>query len=154
MDTDLVSCSTSSLGVRSREAVLDVQGCTMFCLANGPDSAVHFHRSPAAEEISQFRVCEAVSDEAVARSTVLSSIAEAGGDAQLPGAVTLAGFRIWRNLASGNPDISVKSLCIGYQVRARKLPVCLDCRCITIHTYWKRNGGSCHSRASRQPEHH
>lgn len=93
----------------------------MFCAADGQNAAVRMLRSRPDAETCGTTACEAVSEEVIARSAVLTSICEAGGDAMLPGSVTLAGFRIWQNRGYHDPNTGTGRLCVGYQVCQRYL---------------------------------
>ena len=53
------------------------------------------HVAPAETCSGQLHVFSPVPEDVVSRSGVLSSIAEAGGDAKLPGVVSLSEFRTW-----------------------------------------------------------
>lgn len=76
----------------------------MFCAADGQNAAVRMLRFRPDAETCGTTACEAVSEEVIARSAVLTSIYEAGGDAMLPGSVTLAGFRIWQHRGYHDPN--------------------------------------------------
>lgn len=62
----------------------------------GCDPPVHFSRSaPFDVEVGQLMFYDVIEPAIMARSSVLSCIAEADGEATLPGSVTVSEFRKW-----------------------------------------------------------